>query len=55
MVARRLPADWEERYAYSPVLLETLVEINRFAGTSYKAANWISVGNTKRRGKKSST
>ncbi len=51
MAARRLPADWEERYAYKPVLLETFVEINRFAGTSYKAANWICVGNTKGRGK----
>ena len=51
MAARRLPRDWEERYAYRPVLLETFVEIARFAGTSYKAANWICVGKTKGRGK----
>ena len=51
MAARRLPTDWEQRYAYRPVLLETFVEIARFAGTCYKAANWICVGNTKGRGK----
>jgi hypothetical protein len=31
--------------------LETFVETDRFAGTCYKAANWISVGTTKGRGK----
>lgn len=51
MAARRLAADWEVRYAYRPVLLETFVEVSRFAGTSYKAANWTCVGNTKGRGK----
>ena len=51
MAARRLPADWESRYHYRPVLLETFVEKNRFAGTSYKAANWTYVGETKGRGK----
>jgi hypothetical protein len=51
MAARRVGRDWEERYAYKPVLLETFVEIAKFAGTSYKAANWICVGNTKGRGK----
>jgi hypothetical protein len=33
MAARRLPADWEERYGYRPVLLETFVEAQRFSGT----------------------
>jgi len=51
MAARRLPADWESRYHYRPVLLETFVEKDRFAGTSYKAANWVCVGQTKGRGK----
>ncbi|MBD3336741.1 MAG: DUF4338 domain-containing protein, partial [Candidatus Eisenbacteria bacterium] len=51
MAARRLARDWEERYAYRPVLLETFVEVDRFDGTSYKAANWICVGKTKGRGK----
>jgi len=51
MAARRLPADWESRYHYRPVLLETFVEKDRFVGTSYKAANWVCVGQTKGRGK----
>ncbi len=50
-VARRLPDDWENKYNYRPVLLETFVEKDRFLGTSYKASNWIYVGVTKGRGK----
>lgn len=46
LCARQLPADWEARYGYTPVLLETFVEQQRFAGTCYKAANWIRVGQT---------
>jgi len=51
MAARRLPQDWQLRYGYRPVLLETFVENPRFAGTCYKAANWICVGITQGRGK----
>lgn len=51
MVARQLPTDWEARYHYRPVLLETFVEKDRFKGTCYKAANWVYVGETKGRGK----
>ncbi len=51
MAARRLPADWLERYAYRPVLLETFVDDERFTGACYKAANWIRVGRTQGRGK----
>lgn len=50
-VSKRLPNDWQERYNYKPVLLETFVEIQRFTGTCYKAANWIYVGDTQGRGK----
>lgn len=49
--ARRLPDDWQHRYGHRPVLLETFVEIPRFLGTCYKAANWIHVGETQGRGK----
>jgi len=31
--------------------MESFVQKNRFAGTCYKAANWINVGQTKGRGK----
>lgn len=50
--AKRIRTDWQERYAYEPVLLETFVEKDRFKGTCYKAANWIYVGETQGRGKK---
>ncbi len=52
MVTKRIGADWEKQYKYTPVLLETFVEKIRFSGTSYKAANWKFVGTTKGRGKK---
>lgn len=48
---KRLAADWQERYSLAPVLLETFVEKERFKGSSYKAANWICVGQTKGRGR----
>jgi hypothetical protein len=51
MAARALPAHWEGRYGYRPVLLETFVEAERFAGTCYRAANWTCVGQTQGRGK----
>jgi hypothetical protein len=43
---RRLPKDWERKYGHPILLAETFVERDRFAGTSYKAANWIRVGST---------
>ena len=50
-VTRRLPADWQARYGYTPVLAETYVETSRFTGASYRAANWTRIGQTKGRGK----
>ena len=52
-VARQLPKDWLARYGFAPVLMETFVEFERHLGTCYKAANWINVGRTSGRGKKS--
>lgn len=49
--ARQLPADWEKRYGYRPLLLETLVETERFRGICYQAANWIHLGATRGRGR----
>jgi hypothetical protein len=42
----RLPDDWEARYAVRPVLAETFVDPDRFAGTTYRAANWLCIGRT---------
>lgn len=51
LTSHRLSGDWQDHYGYRPVLLETFVERHRFAGTCYKAANWVLVGQTKGRGK----
>ena len=50
LCARQLPADWERLYGYRPLLLETLVDV-QFRGTSYKAANWTYLGETRGRGR----
>jgi hypothetical protein len=48
----RIVADeFERRYAYRPLLLETFVDRERFSGVCYRAANWIEVGETQGRGK----
>jgi hypothetical protein len=44
---RRLSADWEKTYAHPVYLAETFVDIARFKGTCYRAANWIEVGQTR--------
>jgi hypothetical protein len=49
--ARCMRQDWPVRYGVEPVLLETLVDPRQFTGTSYRAANWIEVGETSGRGR----
>lgn len=49
--ARKMPRDWESRYGHRPLLLETLVDAERFRGTCYRAANWVHVGRTTGRGR----
>jgi len=48
-IRRRLSTDWQEKYGHPILLLETFVEQRRFAGTCYKADNWIRVGQTRGR------
>jgi len=50
-VAKRIRSDWQQRYGYAPVLLETFVEADRYPGTCYQAANWIRLGETAGRGR----
>jgi hypothetical protein len=45
-LTRRLRRDWSEKYGHPVWLVETFVEIGRFAGTCYRAANWVEVGAT---------
>jgi hypothetical protein len=47
LITRRIQKDWMERYAHPIHMVETFVEIPRFKGTCYKAANWVQVGETK--------
>jgi hypothetical protein len=42
----RLSADWQHRYGHPVWLVETFVQAERFAATSYQAAGWIRVGET---------
>lgn len=46
LLEKRLCLDWQGRYGHPIVLLETFVDQQRFAGTVYKAANWVRVGQT---------
>jgi hypothetical protein len=50
LLARRIVADWRQRYGLCPWLIETCVEVAR-SGTCYKAANWVEVGLTAGRGR----
>jgi len=45
-LTRRLAADWLARHGTELALLESFVEIGRFEGTAYAAANWQRVGQT---------
>ena len=51
LAARQVCQDWPRLYGYRPVLLETFVDPQRFAGTCYRAANWIDLGRSRGRGR----
>lgn len=51
LAARVVTRDWHQCYGYRPVLIESLVDQSRFAGTCYRAANWIQLGPTTGRGR----
>ena len=46
LICRRISSDWVAKYGHPVHLLETFVELGRFRGTCYKAANWKRVGIT---------
>jgi hypothetical protein len=48
---KRLRADWLAQYAVDPLLVETLVDRQRFYGGCYRAANWTVLGETTGRGR----
>lgn len=43
-LARRIADDWQERWGYRPVLMETFVDPRHHEGSSYKAAGWQYLG-----------
>lgn len=52
-IIRRISADWQALYQHPIHLLESFVDIERFRGTCYRAANWTCVGRSVGRGTKS--
>jgi hypothetical protein len=50
-VSGRVSQDWRVKYGHPIYLLESFVEPGRFAGTCYRAANWLWVGRTQGRGR----
>lgn len=45
-LARRVVADWEARWDYRPVLMETFVDPAQHRGVCYRAAGWELLGET---------
>lgn len=44
---QRLDSDWRKHYEHGLLLAETFVDIEAYAGTCYKASNWIELGKTR--------
>ena len=54
-MARMLPAAWANVYGHPVYFLETFIDVGRYHGTCYRAANWVSMGLTTGRGKNDQT
>lgn len=51
LLTRQVQKDWIREYGYAPVLLETFVDLSKFDGACYQAANWKYLGQTKGTGR----
>ncbi len=49
-LARQLPDDWQRRWSYRPLLLETFVDPAYYCGSCYLGAGWEALGHTSGRG-----
>ena len=49
-LARRVAQDWEARWGYRPVLMETFVDPQQHTGICYQAAGWKMLGETSGKG-----
>ena len=47
LALKSLPAHWEAKHGYRPLLAETFTDIESFEGTCYKAAGWEPCGMSK--------
>jgi len=50
-MTRQLSAQWQNVYDHPVYFAETFIDTTRFAGTCYRAANWVYLGRTQGRGK----
>lgn len=51
LLVQRVSDDWQVKYGHPVYCLETFVELRRFKGICYRAANWMHVGSTTGRGR----
>ena len=51
MAVRGIGEDFLLQYGYRPWLLESFVDTEHFAGTCYRAANWLAIGQSQGRGR----
>jgi len=51
LIIHRVADDWQNKYGHPVYCLETFVEVGRFRGVCYRAANWVRVGATTGRGR----
>jgi hypothetical protein len=49
-ISRQIRGQWQERWGYAPVLMETFVDPQHYQGSCYQAANWQYVGMTSGQG-----
>lgn len=54
-LSKVLGSDWQRLYHHPVYFLETFVDLERFSGICYRAANWIYLGQTTGRGKDDQT
>jgi len=52
MSLRGVVEDWQQRYGYKPLLVESFIDRSQFTGKSYRAANWQLIGISQGRGRK---
>lgn len=50
VATKQVGDDWVRIHGYRPVLIETFVDTTQYSGTSYRAANWLYLGETQGRG-----